>query len=323
MTGGRRFVRYRMWGGGAAALVLALGYAGYLGAQSWFYRAALGRAMSDLSRGDYAAAAPQFAALARRWPGAAEVEYRLGECERALGARTPPSPPGRGSRRAPRMASMPRSPPGGWRWNSAALPRPRRALTGALAVNPAGPKAVDVRQHLIHLFVQQGRYDEAQALLRRQWHELADTRPAEAMAALRAHIVIDLDPTPLTGLRAVLDRAAALAPGDGRVALARANLATREGRLRRRPPRPGRCPSGGAGRHRGRPGPAPMGAGRRPPRRGRVGRGGARGRRAVGRRATRPGRLASGPARRPLQRARGLGAARQRPTRRAPPCSTG
>ena len=109
---------------GGGALALALGYAGYLGAQSWLYRAALGRAMSDLSRGDYAAAAPRFAALARRWPGAAEVEYRLGECERARGAPTPPSPPGRGSRRAPRLASTRRSPAGGWRWSSAASPRP-------------------------------------------------------------------------------------------------------------------------------------------------------------------------------------------------------
>src|SRR5262249_58088986 len=89
----------------------------------------------------------------------------------------------------------------------------------------------DVTHHSIPLSGQQGRSDEAQALLHRQWHALADTRPAAAMAALRAIVVIDLDTSPLTGLRAVLDRAAALAPGDGRVALARANLATREGRL--------------------------------------------------------------------------------------------
>jgi hypothetical protein len=84
---------------------------------------------------------------------------------------------------------------------------------------------------LIHLLVQQGRYDEAQALLERQWRDLAAVSTAEALDALRAHVVIDLDTTPLTGLSAVLDRAAALALGDGRVALARANIATREGRL--------------------------------------------------------------------------------------------
>ncbi len=138
---------------------------------------------------------------------------------------------------------MARVPPGSPLCSDAALARGRlglergrfseaeRALSGALAVDPAGPRAVDIRRHLIHLFVQEGRYDEAQTLLERQWRDLAATRPAEALAAVRAHIAIDLDTSPLTGLRAVLDRAAAIAPGDGRVALARANLAIREDRL--------------------------------------------------------------------------------------------
>ena len=52
-----------------SAFALALGYAGYLGTQSWLYRAALGRAMGDLSRGNYAAAASQFAAMAWRRRG--------------------------------------------------------------------------------------------------------------------------------------------------------------------------------------------------------------------------------------------------------------
>ena len=128
---------------GGAALALALGYAGYLGVQSWLYRAGLDRAMSDLSRGDYAAAAPQFAAMARRRPGAAEVEYRLGECERARG------------RHDAALAAWSRVPPGSARGLDAALARGRlamelgrfteaeRALTAALAANPAGPKAVE------------------------------------------------------------------------------------------------------------------------------------------------------------------------------------
>jgi hypothetical protein len=52
-----------------SAFALALGYAGYLGTQSWLYRAAPGRAMGDLSRGDYAAATPQFVAMAWRRRG--------------------------------------------------------------------------------------------------------------------------------------------------------------------------------------------------------------------------------------------------------------
>jgi thioredoxin-like negative regulator of GroEL len=214
-----------------AALALALGYTAYLGAQSWHYRMALTRAQRDLSRGDHAAAATQFAALARRWPGAAEVEYGLGECELARGnadaalaawSRIPPDS----------LLRLDVAPAHG----RLALERGRfteaeRVLTQAVKVSPARSRAVEVRQLLIHLFVQQGRYDEAQALLERQWRDLAATRPAEALAALRAHATIDLDTTPLSGLRSVLDRASALAPGDGRVALARANLATREGRL--------------------------------------------------------------------------------------------
>ena len=216
---------------GAAAIVLALGCAGYLGVRSWLYRAAMGRAMRDLDRGRYAAAAPQLAEMARRWPGDAEVEYRLGECEQALGNAD-------GA-----LAAWSRVPPGSTRGLDTALARGRlamergrfaeaeQALTGVVPVDPGGRKAVDVRQHLIHLFVQEGRFDEAQALLERQWRELVDARPGDALAALRARVAIDLDTTPLTGLSAVLDRAAALAPGDGRVALARANLATREGRF--------------------------------------------------------------------------------------------
>ena len=104
-------------------------------------------------------------------------------------------------------------------------------MSGALAVDPAGPRAVDIRRHLIHLFVQEGRYDEAQALLERQWRRPGRHQAGGGAGRRPAYIAIDLDTSPLTGLRAVLDRAAALAPGDGRVALARANLATREGRL--------------------------------------------------------------------------------------------
>jgi tetratricopeptide (TPR) repeat protein len=231
LAGGRGFVINRMRRGGAVALALALGYAGYLGAQSWHYRAALKQAQRDLSRGNHAAAVTEFAALANRWPGLAEVEYGLGECELAQGkpdaalaawARIPPQSP-LGVDVAPVRGRL-------------ALERGRfadaeRVLTAALAVSPGGSRTVEVRQLLIHLFVQQGRYDEAQALLERQWRDLAAINPAEALAALQAHAIIDLDTTPLTGLRAVLDRAATLAPGDGRVALARANLATREGRL--------------------------------------------------------------------------------------------
>jgi thioredoxin-like negative regulator of GroEL len=212
-------------------LALALGYVGYLGAQSWQYRAALKRAQRDLSRGDHAAAATQFAALARRWPRVAEVAYGLGECELALG------------RPDAALAAWSRVPPGSPLGGDIAPARGRLALerghfteaeltlTGALAANPVPSSAVEARHLLIHLFVQQGRYDEAQALLERQWSDLADIRPAEALAALQAHAAVDLDNSPMTGLRAVLDRAAALAPGDGRVALARANLAIREERL--------------------------------------------------------------------------------------------
>ncbi len=221
--------RMRRWG--AAALALVLSSAGYLGARSWLDRATMSRAFHDLARGNYAAAAPQLAAMARRWPGDVEVAYRLGECEWARGdseaalaawSRIPPdSPRGLDAALALGRLAMERG-----RFTEA-----ERALTGALAAHPRGPEVVAVRQHLIHLLVQQGRYDEAQGLLEWQWRELVATRPDEAPAVLRAHVAMDLDSSPLTALRAVLDRAAGFAPDDGRVALARANLATREGRL--------------------------------------------------------------------------------------------
>src|SRR5947208_1759123 len=83
--------------------------------------------------------------LARRWPGDVEVEYRLGECELARG------------RPDDALTSWSRVPPGSPRGLDATLARGRlalkrgrfieaeRALTGALAVNPAGPRAVGVR----------------------------------------------------------------------------------------------------------------------------------------------------------------------------------
>ena len=125
-----------------------------------------------------------------------------------------------------------------------------RALTGALAVNPAGHKAVDVRQHLIHLFVQQGRYDEAPDLLRRQWHGWSrHTAPPRRWPRLRRNIVER--PRHLAPDRParVLDRdCTASPPATAGVTLARANLAAREGRLDQRRRRPGRRPPG-----RGRP----------------------------------------------------------------------
>ena len=111
--------------GGAAATALALGYAGYLGVQSWLYRAGLDRAMRDLSRGDYAAAAAQFAALARRRPGDAEVEFRLGECGRA------------GGHHDDALAAWSRVPPGSARGLDAALARGRLAMVHVFHVEVA------------------------------------------------------------------------------------------------------------------------------------------------------------------------------------------
>jgi hypothetical protein len=52
------------------------------GAQMWWCRAELARAGRDMAVGRYGPALARLESLSARWPGRAEVEYRLGVCDR-------------------------------------------------------------------------------------------------------------------------------------------------------------------------------------------------------------------------------------------------
>ena len=121
---------------------------------------------------------------------------------------------------------------------------------GAVLPEP-GPLAHEARIRLVELFWLQGRNDEAIEMLEADWHSLIRRHPprtTEALAVLRAGHRAGFSPCPSKGQGTLAD-AAERSPGDDRVWLGLANLATRAGRfseaqplldacLRRRPEDP-------------------------------------------------------------------------------------
>ena len=63
----------------------ALGWGAIRGWEAWHYHDELARAERDVASGKYAEARERLIPLSRRWPGRAELEFRLGICEASLG----------------------------------------------------------------------------------------------------------------------------------------------------------------------------------------------------------------------------------------------
>jgi tetratricopeptide (TPR) repeat protein len=222
--------------GKRARVLLRSAVAGGLVFGSWWlvevgrYRAALAECRAELRAGRPVPAARKLAALLEWRPDSDEAAYLLGVCERARGrdamaaeawARVPSSslfaaPAVRG--RAEVLVDQGR------------FADAERLLNDALADPRIAPD--DLRRYLAPLYLLEGRFEDARRIVEASWEYLDQTGRGDSGDALelaRRHIALSIPTTPSEATRALLGRAARLAPQDDRVWLARANLAIRQG----------------------------------------------------------------------------------------------
>jgi tetratricopeptide (TPR) repeat protein len=178
----------------------------------------------DLGRGRYVEARSRLVGLSARWPGDGEVRYYLGDCESKLGD----------ERAAVAAWSLidDASPLRGL----AAVRLARRALrihrfTEAedlmrKALGDRGRHAIEARETLVNLFKIQGRYREAERLVR----DGADRYPDKIGLLKELAQLGSINPHKLDLVRDGLEKASSAASDDHRVWLGRGNLATRTGR---------------------------------------------------------------------------------------------
>ena len=190
--------------------------------EAWWYRAAVSRADAALAARHYDEARLRLAALAARWPGRAEVYYRLGRCEAALGYFDAA------------LAAWGRVPHDSPQGLQAALDRARLALEhGRLAVaeqslapvlRDRGKPGEQASRLADQIDLYTGRRDAIGRRLERRWPTSSDQA-----GLLRLHWQLDSQPSPALALGETLDRMAREAPQDDRVWLGRARLASESG----------------------------------------------------------------------------------------------
>ncbi len=202
------------------------------GASAWRYWSSVAEVRREISQGRFADARLRLRGLVTWWPEPSEVVWLRGVCAKETGhideaitawARIPA-----GSSLAAEATL---------RRGEAEIDRGRLDVAELLftaALKESGPRIVEIRHDLMQLFWQEGRLDEARALIERNWDEYRRTLgPASdpAIANLRAHLALDLEVYAVGGVQALLDRAGTAAPDSQRVWLGRANLAVRTGKF--------------------------------------------------------------------------------------------
>ncbi|MDR3634978.1 MAG: FG-GAP-like repeat-containing protein [Isosphaeraceae bacterium] len=209
----------------ATAAVLGLAVIASCVGTFWWFQRTLGQARRAMEQGHHDRAREQLAQLSAWWPGQAEVEYRLGVCERAEG------------NAAAALAAWTRVPRNSPRADVADLRRAETFITdrGRFAEGEAllvpiaagtGPYAGEARQLLLRLVRHEVRLDDLRKLLQQDWDQSQDRT-----GVLRSLWLLDADALPVETLRKTLEQAADKAPDDDRVWLGRANLAIRTGHL--------------------------------------------------------------------------------------------
>jgi len=224
-------MRPRLFRSVLGVAVLTAVWFGYRQLDESRYRAALGSVEQDVYRGRFDTARAALGRLSSRWPGRDEADFWLGRCEEganrpdaalAAWARVPARSP-LGPQAAIRSAGLCEA---GGRLDAA-----ERALMTAAGV--PGPGRSTVRTRLAEILFLEGREDEAIRLIEANWYAMTEeedadpSRPYEALDMLLTHLEWGFTDRSTDDRRAKLDRAAALAPGDDRVWLGRANLAIR------------------------------------------------------------------------------------------------
>ena len=178
----------------------------------------------DLGSGRYIEARSRLVVLSARWPEDGEACYYLGDCESKLG-----------DERAA-VAAWSRVDDASPLSGLAAVRLARRALRThrfaeaedlmRKALGDRGRHAIEARETLVNLFKIQGRYREAERLVR----DGADRYPDKLGLLKELAQLGSINPHRLDLVRDGLEKAASTAPDDDRVLLGRANLATRTGR---------------------------------------------------------------------------------------------
>ncbi len=189
----------------------------------------LDKAELEIAAGDHTAASQRLARLAARWPGQAEVEYKLGVSEQLGGA---PIAALEAWRRVP-----PNSPPFTLQ---ALIARGRLAaeqgkLTEAEeafreAARDPRPEAGPARHTLALLMGQEGRVDEALRWIEYLWREVRPADFKDRLSLLHDHIALEFETFPIEGNLAIIERRPG-AEDDHRIWLSRAYLAIRTGKF--------------------------------------------------------------------------------------------
>ena len=95
-----------------------------------------------------------------------------------------------------------------------------------------GAEGSALRMLLIPIFVQEGRFKEAERLIKSRWQNLdakGEGASEQAINLARLHMDLRWNPPPIDSVRTYLDQAGGLVPDDDRIWLGRANLAIRQG----------------------------------------------------------------------------------------------
>jgi enediyne biosynthesis protein E4 len=212
------------------AVVTGASYGGWRLAKTWRYRATLTEIREEIQAGRHGVAARNLAKVLESEPASDEAAYLLGLCEKARGrtdaadeawVRVPPSsrfaPPAITGRAVIQV-------------DQGRLADAERLLTRAL-----GDSRIDgfeLRRFLTPLYWQEGRVAEARRLVEANWQALDRSGRGgsdQAIELVRLHIAMGVGTASAESVRAFLDRADRLNPGDERIGLGRANLDLRQG----------------------------------------------------------------------------------------------
>ena len=212
------------------AAAAGVAYGGWRLERAWRYRIALTEIREQVQAGRHAIAARSLSAVLASDPSSDEAYYLLGLCEKARGraeasdeawAHVPPAskfaPPAIAGRAAIKV-------------DRGQFADAEQLLTRALS----DPRidGFELRRLLTPLYWQEGRAAEARRLVEANWDVLDRSGRGgsdQAIELVRLHIVMGVGTASAESVRDFLDRAERLAPADGRIVLARANLAIRQG----------------------------------------------------------------------------------------------
>ena len=218
----------RLAGGLAAVLFALLGWFAYASISERRLQAGLREATRDLEVGKTAAARDRLRDLAGRWPGRAEVLFRLGEGELACG------------RVEEALDAWSQVPTGSSFSGQAVVARAQVALQTARfteaerilreSLKEPGSRTAAGTHLLFVILGLQGRLLEARQLIEDLWEE-PGLSLSERVGLLRDHLALDLDAMPLEENLRFLGRLGEAHSDDDGLWLARANLATKTGRL--------------------------------------------------------------------------------------------